>query len=58
MSSKKNTIESARVGKLVRAKGKQCCLSAFRVIQQVREYAQADYVEGMAVLLLFRLGWH
>jgi len=59
MSSKKDTIESARVGKLVRAKSRQCYLNAFRVIQQVREYAQADYVEGMAVTggLAIEHGW-
>ena len=50
MSSKKNENESIRVGKLIWAKPKQCYLNAFRVIQQVRGYARADYVEGMAVV--------
>ena len=47
----KDTVESKRVGKLVRAKHKQCYYNAFHVIQHVPEYANADYVEGMAVIL-------
>jgi hypothetical protein len=59
MSSKKNENESARVRQLIRAKPRQCYLNAFRVIQQVREYAQADYVEGMVVVggLAIEHGW-
>lgn len=56
---KKNTVESQRVGKLVRAKTHQCYLNAFRVIQNVPEYADADYVEGMALFDFFPIehGW-
>ena len=60
MSSKKDENESIRVRTLIRAKPKQCYLNAFRVIQQVREYARADYVEGMAVVsggLAIEHGW-
>jgi hypothetical protein len=45
----KDTVESKRVSKLIRAKEKHCYYNAFRVIQEVPEYAAADYVEGMAV---------
>jgi hypothetical protein len=54
-----DTIESQRVGKLVRAKAGQCYLNAYRVIQYVPGYADADYVEGMAVfgLAAIQHGW-
>jgi len=56
----KNKEESERVRKLMRAKAKQCYLNAFRVIQSIPEYADADYVEGMAVVggvLPIEHGW-
>ena len=55
----KDVKESKRVRKLVGVKVKQCYLNAFRVIQNVPEYAKADYVEGMAVLggLPIEHGW-
>jgi hypothetical protein len=56
---KKDTIESQRVRKLIRAEAQQCYYSAFRVIQEVPEYANADYVEGIAILgyLPMEHGW-
>jgi hypothetical protein len=55
----KDNAESKRVRKIVGVKAKQCYLNAFRVIQHVPEYADADYVEGMAVLggLPIEHGW-
>jgi len=58
--TQKNKEESNRVRKLIRAKPQQCYLSAFRVIQAIPEYADADYVEGMAVVdgvLPIEHGW-
>ena len=59
----KNTAESKRAGKLIRAK-KQCCyLNAFRVIQEVPGYRAATYVEGIVVQMVegggfpFEHGW-
>jgi len=48
MNKNKDIAESERTGKLVRARAKQCYRNAFRVIQEVEEYADADYVEGFA----------
>ena len=56
----KDVAESQRTRRLVRAKSKQCYLNAFRVIQEVKEYAHADYVEGLAVIcgvLVIEHGW-
>ena len=55
----KDKAESQRVGKLVRAKSKRCYYNAFHVIMEVPEYANADYVEGMAVMggLVIEHGW-
>jgi hypothetical protein len=55
----KDVKESKRARKLVGAKAHRCYLNAFRVIQEVPEYANADYVEGMAVLggLPVEHGW-
>ena len=55
----KDIVESQRVGKLVRARAKQCYRNAFRVIEEVPEYANADYVEGMAIFAFFPIehGW-
>jgi hypothetical protein len=47
---KKDIEESRRVGRLVQAKAKQCYLNAFRVIQYVPDYEEAEYVEGVLVL--------
>ena len=46
----KRQDESARIKRLVRSKPKQCYVNAFRVVLQVPEYAEADYVEGLAVI--------
>ncbi|MBX7105381.1 MAG: hypothetical protein K1X57_14955 [Gemmataceae bacterium] len=57
---KKNKEESGRIRLLVRAKAKQCYLNAFRVIQSIPEYADADYVEGIVVIggvLPIEHGW-
>ena len=45
----KDKIESARAGRLVRAKPKQCFRNAVRVVRYVPGYEQADYVEGVTV---------
>ena len=59
MSNKKDQQESARIKKLIRAVPRQCYRNAFRVVLWVPEYAQADYVEGMAVTggLAIEHGW-
>ena len=60
MKKNKNVAESERTRRLVRAKSKQCYLNAFRVIQEVEEYADADYVEGLAVIqgvIVIEHGW-
>ena len=52
--------ESVRVRRLVRSKPKQCYLNAARVILGLPEYADADYVEGLAVLakvMVIEHGW-
>jgi hypothetical protein len=52
--------ESVRVKRLVRSKPKQCYLNAARVILGIPEYANADYVEGLAVLakvMVIEHGW-
>lgn len=57
---RKNLVESKRVGRLVRAKPGQCYRNAWSVIQRVPEYADAHYVEGMAVSdghFAFEHGW-
>ncbi len=55
----KDILESKRVGKLVRAKGQQCYYNAFHVIMNLPEYADADYVEGLAIFSGFPIehGW-
>ena len=56
----KDVAESKRIGKRVRAKAKQCYWNAFQVIQRIPEYADAEYIEGMAVNkygIAFEHGW-
>lgn len=56
----KDKNESARIKRLVRSKPKQCYVNAARVVLHIPEYANADYVEGMAVLggnLPIEHGW-
>jgi hypothetical protein len=56
----KDTVESKRIGRLLRAKKQQCYRNAFRLIQEVPEYSDADYVEGIAVVaagFLIEHGW-
>ena len=55
----KNKVESKRICKLVRAKPQQCYYNAFRVIMEIPEYAEADYVEGIISSggLLMEHGW-
>ncbi len=38
----KDAVESHRVGRLVRAEGKQCYYNAFRVIMEIPEYSNAE----------------
>ena len=60
MNKNKDVAESKRTRKLVVAKAKQCYLNAFRVIQEVEEYADADYVEGIVVIegvMVIEHGW-
>ena len=56
----KDLDKSTRAKRLVRARVGQCYLSAFRLVQQIPEYANAEYVEGMAVNrngMAFEHGW-
>jgi hypothetical protein len=56
----KDITESQRIGKRVRARQKRCYWNAFRVVQDVAEYADAEYVEGMVVErhgLVLEHGW-
>ena len=56
----KDEKESARTRRLVRSKPKQCYVNAARVVLHVPEYADADYVEGLAVIggaLVIEHGW-
>lgn len=60
MNKNKDVTESKRTRKLVRGKAKQCYLNAFRVVQEVQGYANADYVEGLAVIegvMVIEHGW-
>lgn len=50
MNKNKDVAESERTRKLIRARAKHCYLNAFRVIQEIEGYADADYVEGIAVI--------
>ena len=45
----KDKIESARVRRLVRAKPQRCYYNSFRVIFEIPDYYDADYVEGLVV---------
>lgn len=45
----KDILESKRVNRLIRARVGHCYSNAFRVVLIVPEYANAEYVEGMAV---------
>ena len=56
----KDKIESARVRRLIRARRQQCYYNSFRVIFEVPEYDEADYVEGLAVIdgqMVIEHGW-
>ena len=56
----KDKVESARVRRLVRAKPKQCFINAMRVVWDIPEYEDADYVEGVIVAvgdLVTEHGW-
>ena len=56
----KDVAESERTGRLVRAMRKQCYVNACRVVLNVPEYAEADYVEGIAVIkgvMVIEHGW-
>ena len=57
----KNTQESRRVAKAIRAADKQCFRNAFRTVTKLAEYKDATYVEGIAFITHFWLnvehGW-
>lgn len=57
----KNIEKSLRLSKDKRAKVKkrECYYNAFKAVQYVPDYAQADYVEGIAVFggLVIEHGW-
>jgi hypothetical protein len=60
MKKSKGIVESMRVRRLVRSRPKQCYLNAARVVLFVPKYADADYVEGLAVIgkaLVIEHGW-
>lgn len=46
----KDQDESARVGRAIRARRGRCWFNARRAIMRLDEYADAKYVEGLAVL--------
>jgi hypothetical protein len=46
----KNIPESERTKKRIAARAKSCYYNAFRVVTSLPEYADAAYVEGLAVL--------
>lgn len=56
---RKNTQESLRLQKAVKAKPKQCYINAVRVIWNVPGYKRATYVEGIAVVdgVCIEHGW-
>lgn len=52
--------ESAKAKRQVRSKPRQCYHNALRLVFDVPEYADADYVEGLAVMgkgLVIEQGW-
>jgi len=56
----KDIVESQRVRKIVRSKAKQCYANAAKVILALPEYADAEYVEGLAVIekaVVIEHGW-
>jgi hypothetical protein len=56
----KDAEESVRVGRLIRAIPKLCWRNARRVVQQLRDYVDASYLEGIACLdggILIEHGW-
>ena len=56
----KDKIESARVRRLVRAKPQRCYHNAYRVIFEIPDYYDADYVEGLVVrdgVVAIEHGW-
>jgi len=56
----KNIPESERTKKRIKARAKNCYSNAFRVVTFLPEYADATYVEGLAVLpsgVLIEHGW-
>lgn len=56
----KDKGESARLRWLVRGKPHQCYINAARVVLYVAGYADADYVEGLAVIgraIVVEHGW-
>jgi len=50
-AKEKDVAESIEAGRLIRAKAKQCYKNAWLLIQAIPEYANADYVEGIAIVL-------
>ena len=54
----KDKNESVRVRRLVRAKPKQCFTNAMRVVWDIPEYEDADYVEGVIVAVGDRVTEH
>lgn len=56
----KDKSESARAKRLVASKPKQCYINAARIVLHIPEYAEADYVEGLAVIgrvMVIEHGW-
>jgi hypothetical protein len=56
----KDMVESKTISKLIRAKAQACYHNAFRVVMEIPKYADADYVEGLAVIdhaVVIEHGW-
>jgi hypothetical protein len=59
-TKRKDTTESTRIRRLVRSKPKQCYANAARGVLYIPDYANADYVEGLAVIggaMVIEHGW-
>lgn len=57
---RKDEVESSRVGRTIGATPQRCWFNGRRVVQKLDDYADASYVEGIAILdggLIIEHGW-
>lgn len=60
VATTKDMVESARVGRKIRAIAKRCWLNARKVIMKLDDYAEASLIEGWALLpsgMAIEHGW-